>query len=102
VDALFPQQWFNVGFKKSSAVSPQLKEAIYLNFRGILNQFADDYPLIHSQKSDKASAGWADTIYEMAGTKLGTVHDVEKMSAKNMLYLMEKTEADRQRHPQTP
>lgn len=98
------QSFINAGSKAamSGLYRPEhWREAVYINYRGVMKQWEADFPLIHTQRGDaEGGFGWPGIIHDMAGDKLGTVHQVEKMNARNLLFLMEKMEADRERSEQ--
>lgn len=79
-----------------SDISLHIREAIYLNFRGIMNHWVTTFPRIHASNGQQDAFGWAGIIFDMAGSKLGPINDVEKMPVKNLLFMMEKLESNRQ------
>ncbi|MFA9220253.1 MAG: hypothetical protein ACEQSL_03600 [Sediminibacterium sp.] len=83
------------------AVPIHIREAIYLNFRGILNYWAKAFPLIHQNSGGDNHFGWPGIIYDIAGGKLGTTDEVQQKPIKNILFIMEKIEFDRQKSENT-
>jgi hypothetical protein len=85
--------------EKFKNLPQHLKEALLIQYQGTRNWVIEENKELFPGKTQQEikNYGWAGIIYDLAGDKLGTTKEVEKLNFPDTLLLLRKAEDDRKK-----